>query len=54
MPGFPDAVAGLMSFLETYDSPSPLSAEDAESTFGVRPDHGRELPDPNDRGVIYA
>jgi len=36
MPGFPDAVAGLMAALETYDSPPPLSTADAESIFGVR------------------
>ncbi len=36
MPGFPDAVSGLMAALETYDSPEPLSKEVAESTFGVR------------------
>lgn len=36
MPGFPDAVAGMMAALETYDSPPPLSAADAESIFGVR------------------
>lgn len=36
MPGFPDAVAGMMTALETYDSPPPLSPADAESTFCVR------------------
>jgi NADH dehydrogenase len=36
MPGFPDAVAGMMAALETYDSPPPLSAADAESIFGVQ------------------
>jgi len=36
MPGFPDAAAGLMASLETYDSPPPLSESDAESIFGVR------------------
>lgn len=36
MPGFPDAVTGMMAALETYDSPPPLSAADAESIFGVR------------------
>jgi uncharacterized protein YbjT (DUF2867 family) len=36
MPGFPEAVSGLMAGLETYDSPEPISAADAEATFGVR------------------
>ena len=36
MPGFPDAVAGLMAGLETYDSPQPVSSTQAERTFGVR------------------
>jgi uncharacterized protein YbjT (DUF2867 family) len=36
MPGFPPAGAGLMSVLETYDSPQPLSAEEAKETFGVQ------------------
>lgn len=36
MPGFPDAVTGMMAALETYDSPPPLSVGDAESIFGVR------------------
>jgi uncharacterized protein YbjT (DUF2867 family) len=36
MPGFPDAVAGLMAALETYDSPQPVSSAEAERTFGVR------------------
>ncbi|MDQ3659690.1 MAG: SDR family oxidoreductase [Actinomycetota bacterium] len=36
MPGFPDAVSGLMAALETYDSPAPISKEEAERTFGVR------------------
>jgi NADH dehydrogenase len=36
MPGFPDAVSGLMAGLETYDSPAPISTAEAESTFGVR------------------
>jgi uncharacterized protein YbjT (DUF2867 family) len=35
MPGFPDAVSGLMAGLETYDSPQPISKEEAEGTFGV-------------------
>lgn len=35
MPGFPDAVSGLMAGLETYDSPEPISKEEAEGTFGV-------------------
>ncbi len=35
MPGFPDAVSGLMASLETYDSPEPISKEEAEGTFGV-------------------
>jgi uncharacterized protein YbjT (DUF2867 family) len=35
MPGFPPSGAGLMSALETYDSPEPLSAEEARQTFGV-------------------
>ena len=37
MPGFPDAVSGLMAGLETYDSPEPISKEEAEGGFGVRP-----------------
>lgn len=36
MPGFPDAVSGLMAALETYDSPAPISKEEAERAFGVR------------------
>lgn len=36
MPGFPDAVSGLMASLETYDSPEPVSKEEAEEAFGVR------------------
>lgn len=36
MPGFPDAVSGLMAGLETYDSPAPISKEEAEADFGVR------------------
>lgn len=36
MPGFPDAVSGLMAGLETYDSPAPISKAEAEGTFGVR------------------
>lgn len=36
MPGFPDAVSGLMAGLETYDSPRPVSKAEAEGTFGVR------------------
>jgi len=36
MPGFPDAVSGLMAGLETYDSLEPLSREEAEATFDVR------------------
>ena len=36
MPGFPDAVSGLMAALETYDSPPPISEEEAGRTFGVR------------------
>lgn len=36
MPGFPEAVSGLMAGLETYDSPEPISAADAEATFGLR------------------
>ncbi len=36
MPGFPDAVSGLMAALETYDSPPPISKEEAEHTFSVR------------------
>ena len=35
MPGFPDAVSGLMASLETYDSPVPISSAEAEGTFGV-------------------
>ena len=35
MPGFPDAVSGLMSGLETYDSPAPISNAEARGTFGV-------------------
>jgi uncharacterized protein YbjT (DUF2867 family) len=34
MPGFPDAVSGLMAGLETYDSPAPISNAEAEATFG--------------------
>jgi uncharacterized protein YbjT (DUF2867 family) len=36
MPGFPDAVSGLMAGLETYDSPEPISKMEAKRTFGVR------------------
>lgn len=36
MPGFPDAVSGLMAGLETYDSPQPVSSAEAERIFGVR------------------
>ena len=36
MPGFPDAVSGLMASLETYDSPQPISAAEASEAFGVR------------------
>lgn len=36
MPGFPDAVSGLMAGLETYDSPAPISKGEAQATFGVR------------------
>lgn len=36
MPGFPEAVAGLMAALETYDSPKPVSAAEAQSLFGVQ------------------
>lgn len=36
MPGFPPAVGGLMSALETYDSPPPLTSAQAEAEFGVR------------------
>jgi nucleoside-diphosphate-sugar epimerase len=36
MPGFPDAVSGLMAGLETYDSPPPISKAEAKGTFGVR------------------
>jgi uncharacterized protein YbjT (DUF2867 family) len=36
MPGFPEAVSGLMAGIETYDSPEPISAAEAETTFGVR------------------
>jgi len=36
MPGFPEAVAGLMAGLETYDSAEPISAPEAEARFGVR------------------
>lgn len=35
MPGFPDAVSGLMAGLETYDSPEPISKPDAAGAFGV-------------------
>lgn len=36
MPGFPPAASGFMSALETYDSPVPLSADEARETFAVR------------------
>jgi nucleoside-diphosphate-sugar epimerase len=36
MPGFPDAVSGAMAGLESYDSPAPISAKEAEAEFGVR------------------
>jgi uncharacterized protein YbjT (DUF2867 family) len=36
MPGFPEGVAGLMAGLETYDSPAPISKDEAQGTFGVR------------------
>ena len=36
VPGFPDAVSGLMAGMETYDSPEPISAAEAETTFGVK------------------
>ncbi len=36
MPGFPEAVSGLMAGLETYDSPEPISKAEADGTFGVR------------------
>jgi uncharacterized protein YbjT (DUF2867 family) len=36
MPGFPPAAAGLMSALETYDSPQPVSPEEAKELFGVQ------------------
>jgi uncharacterized protein YbjT (DUF2867 family) len=36
MPGFPEAVSGLMAGIETYDSPEPMPAAEAEATFGVR------------------
>jgi uncharacterized protein YbjT (DUF2867 family) len=36
MPGFPEAVSGLMAAMETYDSPEPISREEAERAFGVR------------------
>ena len=36
MPGFPEAVSGLMAGLETYDSPEPISAAEADTRFGVR------------------
>jgi uncharacterized protein YbjT (DUF2867 family) len=36
MPAFPEAVSGLMAGMETYDSPEPISAAEAETTFGVR------------------
>jgi uncharacterized protein YbjT (DUF2867 family) len=36
MPGFPEAVSGLMAGIETYDSPEPMPAAEAETTFGVR------------------
>ena len=35
MPGFPDAVSGLMAGLETYYSPQPISRAEAGATFGV-------------------
>jgi uncharacterized protein YbjT (DUF2867 family) len=36
MPGFPDAVSGALAGLESYDSPAPISAKEAEADFGVR------------------
>jgi uncharacterized protein YbjT (DUF2867 family) len=36
MPGFPEAVSGLMAGLEMYDSPPPITEAEAEATFGVR------------------
>lgn len=36
MPGFPEAVSGLMAGLEAYDSPAPISRGEAQGTFGVR------------------
>lgn len=39
MPGFPEAVSGLMAGMETYDSPKPISAAEAETTFGVKLTH---------------
>ncbi len=36
MPGFPEAVSGLMAGLETYDSPQPISGAEADARFGVR------------------
>lgn len=35
MPGFPDAVSGLMAGLETYDSAQPITPEEAERTYGM-------------------
>ncbi len=36
MPGFPEAVSGLMAGLETYDSPMPTPQAEAQGNFGVR------------------
>ena len=36
VPGFPEAVSGLMAGMETYDSPAPISAAEADARFGVR------------------
>lgn len=35
MPGFPDAASGFMASLETYDSPAPIPAQEAENVFDV-------------------
>ena len=36
VPGFPEAVSGLMAGMETYDSPEPISAAEADARFDVR------------------
>jgi uncharacterized protein YbjT (DUF2867 family) len=36
VPGFPEAVSGLMAGMETYDSPKPITAAEADARFGVR------------------